>query len=160
MKASLGMDISEIVTETIEGVIAKNTGATLEQVNDELIIKGLELGFLDLLKKEYSDLTPMLLEAFDYDEKKELFTIKKNVKFKTHVDLNLRVRYYLLSFLRRKAFQKKSVAFDEIVLNILPLLKNGKTPEAQTILNVLEEVGVRVGTSDWKLRESPQLTLF
>lgn len=51
MKANLGMDIAEIVIQTIEGVIAKNDGATLEQINDELIIKGLELGFLDLLKK-------------------------------------------------------------------------------------------------------------
>jgi len=52
MKANLGMDIAEIVIQTIEGVIAKNDGATLEQINDELIIKGLELGFLDLLKSK------------------------------------------------------------------------------------------------------------
>ena len=44
------MDIAQIVMQTIEGIIAKNEGATLEQINDELIIKGLELGFLDLLK--------------------------------------------------------------------------------------------------------------
>ena len=69
MKANLGMDIADIVMQTIEGIIAKNNGATLEQINDELIIKGLELGFLDLLKKEYSDLTPFLLENFDYIEK-------------------------------------------------------------------------------------------
>jgi tRNA G10 N-methylase Trm11 len=42
MKANLGMDIAEIVLQTIEGIIAKNNGATLEQINDELIIKGLE----------------------------------------------------------------------------------------------------------------------
>ncbi|MFM6277669.1 MAG: hypothetical protein ACKN9K_04955, partial [Dolichospermum sp.] len=40
MKANLGMDIAEIVIQTIEGIIAKNDGATLEQINDELIIKG------------------------------------------------------------------------------------------------------------------------
>lgn len=51
MKANLGMDIANIVTQTIERIIAKNNGATLEQINDELIIKGLELGFLDLLKR-------------------------------------------------------------------------------------------------------------
>jgi 16S rRNA G966 N2-methylase RsmD len=78
MKASLGMDAGEIVLQTIEGVIAKYQGATLEQINDELIIKGLELGFLDLLKKEYSDLTPLLLDLFDYDNDTELFSIKQN----------------------------------------------------------------------------------
>lgn len=51
MKANLGMNITDIVMQTIEGIIAKNSGATLEEINNEIIIKGLELGFLDLLKR-------------------------------------------------------------------------------------------------------------
>ena len=160
MKASLGMDISEIVTQTVEGVIAKNNGATLEQINDELIIKGLELGFLDLLKKEYTDLTPMLLDLFDYSEQTELFSIRKNTKFKTHVDLNLRVRYYLLSYLKRMELQKKISHFDEIVLYIIPLLKNGITPEKQTVLNVLQDVAERIGEDSWQLKKDGQLKIF
>ena len=69
------MNISEIIIQTIEGVIAKNInlennskGATIEEINDELIIKGSEMGFLDLLKKEYSDLNPLLNELFNYSE--------------------------------------------------------------------------------------------
>lgn len=165
MKASLGMDISEVVIQTIEGIIAKHSGATLEQINDELIIKGLELGFLDLLKKEYTDLTPLLMESFDYEEKTERFTIKKDTKFKTHVDLRLRVRYYLISYLRRMTTQKKNVSFDDIVLYVLPLLKNGITPEKQTILNVLEDIAERVNEGNWELREGKvcdekQLSMF
>ena len=159
MKASLGLDISEIVMQTIEGIIAKNHGATLEQINDELIIKGLELGFLDLMKKEYTDLTPILLDTFDYDDKTELFSIKKDRKFKTHIDLNLRVRYYLMSYLRRMEREKKTAHFDEIVLYIMPLLKNGITPERQTILNVLEDIADRIGEDSWKLREKGQTSL-
>ena len=154
MKANLGMGISEVVMQTIEGIIAKHSGASLEQINDEMIIKGLELGFLDLLKKEYSDLTPLLLESFDYDDKTQLFSIKKDAKFKTHVDLRLRVRYYLISFLRRMATKKKAVSFDEIVLYVMPLLKNGITPEHQTILSVLEDIAERAGDDEWELRES------
>lgn len=160
MKANLGMDIAEIVIQTIEGVIAKNDGATLEQINDELIIKGLELGFLDLLKKEYSDLTPILLDNFDYDEKTELFTLKKDTKFKSHIDVKLRIKYYLISYLRRMERENKTTTFDEIVLNILPLLKNGTTPENQTILTVLEDIGERVGENHWKLKGEGQLSLF
>ena len=160
MRAALGMDINEIVMQTIEGIIAKNHGATLEQINDELIIKGLELGFLDLMKKEYSDLTPILLETFDYDEEAELFSIRKDKKFKTHVDLNLRVRYYLISYLRRMEREKKTAHFDDIVLYILPLLKNGITPERQTILNVLEDIADRVGEDSWKLRTQGQVEIF
>ncbi|NJM12997.1 MAG: DNA methylase [Synechococcaceae cyanobacterium SM1_2_3] len=160
MKAALGMDIGDIVLQTIEGIIAKNNGATLEQINDELIIKGLELGFLDLMKKEYNDLTPILLDTFDYDEKSELFMIKKDRKFKTHIDLNLRVRYYLMSYLRRMERESKMAHFDEIVLYIMPLLKNGVTPENQTILNILEDIAVHVDEDSWKLKTQGQQSIF
>ncbi|MDR1372417.1 MAG: type I restriction enzyme HsdR N-terminal domain-containing protein [Dysgonamonadaceae bacterium] len=161
LKANLGMDISEIVMQTVEGIIAKNHGATLEQINDELIIKGLELGFLDLLKKEYTDLTPLLMSSFDYDAGTEIFTIKKNTKFTTRIDVRLRIKYYLLSYLRRKERENKIAVFDEIILEIMPLLKNGATPENQTVLNVLEDIAERVGTDGWRLkRKGEQMELF
>ncbi|MCX6122679.1 MAG: type I restriction enzyme HsdR N-terminal domain-containing protein [Ignavibacteriales bacterium] len=160
LKANLGMKIGDIIMQTMEGIIAKHHGATLEQINDEIIIKGLELGFLDLLKKEYSDLTPLLLESFDFDEVTHLFSIKNNEKFKTHIDLNLRVRYYLISFLRRQKLERKQPTFDEIVLHIMPLLRNGITPEKQTILNVLEHIGERVGKDCWQLKQTGQGSLF
>lgn len=158
LKANLGMDISEIFMQTAEGIIAKHNGATLEQINDELIIKGLELGFLELLAKKYTDLTPVLLDMFDYEEKTQKFHIRKNKKFQTHIDLNLRIRYYLLSYLRRMELENKIPTFDDIVLSIMPLLKNGVTPENQTILNVLETLAQRVGTDGWRLM--PQGGLF
>lgn len=156
MKAHLGMDIMEIVMQTIEGIIAKNNGATLEQINDELIIKGLELGFLDLLKKEYSDLTPILLDKFDYNKETEIFTIKKDSRFTTHIDVKLRIRYYLLSYLRRMEKENKNPTFDEIVLYILPLLKNGSTPEHQTISGVLNDIGEHIGNERWRLKTTGQ----
>lgn len=160
MRANLGMNISEIVMQTIEGIIAKHTGATLEQINDELIIKGLELGFLDLLKKEYSDLTPVLMQNFDFDEESKLFKIKKDTKFRTHIDVRLRVRYYLISLLRRMEIEKKTATFDDIVLYIMPLLRNGVTPEHQTILTVLEDIGERYGDDEWRLKKEGQGMLF
>jgi 16S rRNA G966 N2-methylase RsmD len=160
MKAHLGMDIAQIVMQTIEGIIAKNSGATLEQINDELIIKGLELGFLDLLKKEYSDLTPILLDNFDFNEKTGQFTIRVNGKFKTHLDVKLRIHYYLISFLRRMEREGKNPTFDEIIMQILPLLKNGTTPENQTILKVLENIGEHIGNQQWRLRIEGQQSLF
>jgi len=160
MKANLGIDIAQIVMQTIEGIIAKNDGATLEQINDELIIKGLELGFLDLLKKEYTDLTPLLTENFDYNEKSELFTIQKNTKFRTHIDIRLRIRYYLLSYLRRMERENKTPHFDELILYIIPLLKNGTTPEHQTILGVLEDMAEHVGNDCWRLKPKGQMTLW
>lgn len=161
MKANLGMEMAEVVMQTIEGVIAKNNGATLEQINDELIVKGLELGFLDLLKKEYSDLTPILMNNFDYDEETETFYIRKNTKFTTHIDVRLRIKYYLMSFLRRMERENIPVTFDEIILEVMPLLKNGTTPEKQTILKVLEDIGQRTGDNYWTLKkDGVELDLF
>jgi DNA modification methylase len=160
LRANLGMDMAQIVTQTIEGLIAKNEGATLEQINDELIIRGLELGFLDLLKKEYSDLTPLLIEDFDYDKRTEKYFIRTDTKFKTHIDVHLRIRYYLLSYLRRMERENKSPHFDEIILYILPLLKNGTTPKKETILKVLEDIAEHVGEDSWRLKKEGQRTLF
>ncbi len=160
MKAHLGLDIMEIVMQTIEGIIAKNNGATLEQINDELIIKGLELGFLHLLKKEYSDLTPILIDKFDYNEETEVFTIKKDSRFSTHIDVKLRIKYYLLSYLRKTERENKNPSFDEIIMNILPLLKNGTTPANQTILKVLDDIGEHIGQDKWRLRKFGQQRLF
>jgi DNA modification methylase len=159
LKANLGMDIGEIVLQTIEGIIAKNDGASLEEINNELIIKGLELGFLDLLKKEYSDLTPLLIERFFYDSKTEKYSIKHDTRFQTQIDIKLRVKYYLISFLRRMEKERKTPAFNDIVFAILPLLKNGVTPEHQTILSVLEDIAERVGEDGWRLAQKGP-TLF
>ncbi|MDD3847229.1 MAG: DNA methyltransferase [Syntrophorhabdaceae bacterium] len=160
MKANLGMDIAEIIMQTIEGIIAKNHGATLEQINDELIIKGLELGFLHLLKEKYSDLTSLLRDNFDYNEETERFTLRHDTKFKTHVDVKLRIRYYVISYLRRAEREKRNPSFDEIVLYILPLLRNGITPEHQTVLHVLEDIAEQVGKDCWRLRTRGQGRMF
>jgi len=156
MKAALGLKTGDIILQTCEGVIAKNHGATLEQINDELIIKGLEMGFLDLLQKEYADLTPFLLDTFDYDKPTDRFTLRRNTKFRTRIDINLRIQYFLISYLRRQATEQKIPTFDEIVLHIMPLLKNGVTPEHQTILTVLEEIAERVGEDGWRLRQEQE----
>lgn len=50
--------------------------------------------------------------------------------------------------------------FDDIILEIMPLLRNGLTPDNQTVLSVLENIADRVGEDRWKLRESGQGNLF
>jgi hypothetical protein len=50
--------------------------------------------------------------------------------------------------------------FDEIIFYIIPFLKNGITPEHQTILSVLEDIGEHVGENKWKLEKEDQPALF
>jgi len=141
-------------------VIAKNTGATLEEINDELIIRGLELGFLDVLSKKYQDITPFLLANFDYDRENEKYLLKKNAKFRSQIPIELRIRFYLVSMLRRFAREGKPTHFSDIILEMMPLLRNGVTPDNQTILGVLEDIAARVGEDSWKLKEAGQGNLF
>jgi hypothetical protein len=57
--------------------------------------------------------------------------------------------------------ENKPVTFDEIILEVIPLLKNGTTPENQTVLSVLEDIGQRSGDNYWTLKKnSTQLELF
>jgi hypothetical protein len=56
--------------------------------------------------------------------------------------------------------ENKISTFDEIILEILPLLKNGMTPEDQTVLSVLEDIAERIGEDSWRLKREGQQTLF
>ncbi len=159
-RTNLGTEVYEIIIETIESVIAENDGATLEQINDRLIMSGLELGFLDILSKEYKDLTPILTNNFDYHKETETFHILENRKFKTNIPLDLRIRYFLLSYLKRKENQNQFPTTDDIILDVMPLLKNGITPENQTILKVLERIGEKIDDNRWKIRKGGQQHLF
>jgi hypothetical protein len=94
-----------------------------------------------------------LRDKFDYDEVSQKFTIRKNQKFTYHIDVRLRIRYYLLSFLRRAERENREPTFDEIVLHIMPLLKNGSTPENQTILSVLEDIAMKTEKGGWRLQQ-------
>ena len=160
MKADLGADVTDLIIQSIEGIIAKNHGATLEEINDELIIKGLELGFLDVLSKKYQDITPFLLANFDYDKETENYLLKKNTKFRSQIPIELRIKFYLVSMLRRFAREGNPTHFSDVILEIMPLLRNGVTPDNQTILGVLEDIADRVGEDGWKLKELGQGHLF
>lgn len=160
MKFDLGVEIVDIVMQTIEAVIAKGQGATLEEIYNELIVRGMEMGFLHDLGKKYQDLTPLLNEHFDFNQKTQQYEIRKNTKFKTRIPLQVRIRYYLISYMRQCELQRHNPTVDDIVLNIMPLLRNGVTPEHQTILSVLEDNAVRVGEDRWKLDSVGQREMF
>jgi len=48
--------------------------------------------------------------------------------------------------------EHKTPDFNEIIFAIMPLLKNGDTPEHQTVLSVLQDAAERVGENNWRLK--------
>lgn len=123
-------DTLGLVLNNIEALIARDDGATLEEIYADLQIRGLELGFYHELGKMYNDLTPLINENFDFDKTSGKYHIKKGEKFKSHfIDIKTRTRYFVLSFLRGCERQNRRVTLDDITLEVIPLLKNGITPE-------------------------------
>lgn len=57
-------DVANAVMATIRTIIQQHDGATIEQINDALVIRGLETGMLGTLSQAYSDLTPVLRKHF------------------------------------------------------------------------------------------------
>ena len=158
-KFKLGVDIYDLVIEIIESVIAENDGATLEEINNEMIIKGFEFYILDILSDQYPDLTPLLINEFDYDKETKCFHIRNQQKFRSKIPLDLRIKYFLFSYMKRNEFQDINPTTDDIILDLMPKLKNGLTPENQTILKILKEIAVEVGNNRWKLKKTGQMTL-
>ncbi len=159
IKLDLGDDATDLILETAENVIADKDGATLEEINSELIIKGIELGFLDLLSKKYDDLSPLLEAYFDLDDETQKYHLPQNKKFKSAIPVELRLRYFLLSYLKRQRQQGVDPEFSDIVQAIMPLLKNGITPEDQTILNFLRLWAREIPGGRWRLRDEGQMRM-
>lgn len=153
-KEHLGDDITALVLNHAEALIARDDGATLEEIHAEITIKGLELGFLHQLGKDYEDLTPLINANFDIDEASGKYHIRKGQKFKSHaISLELRTKYFLLSYLRGAKRQGKKAYFDDICLSVIPLLKNGVSPSKELIREILESIATPVRESgEWVLK--------
>ena len=154
MRADLGQDVTALILNNVESVIAEKNGATINEINDSLVIHALELGFLDKLS-EYGDLTPYLQSNFAYESESKKYHLREKSSFKSHIQVEKRIKYFLTSYLRRENRQDNFPDFSDIVYDIMPLLKNGKTPEEQTIKKVLEDIAIYdEGKSGYVLKDS------
>lgn len=72
-----GMDVIRLIEETVDMAIVANDGATIDEINDALIVRGLEMGFLDVLSQEYEDVSPFVEANYRYDAVTERFHVVK-----------------------------------------------------------------------------------
>ena len=148
-------DTFELVLNNIEALIARDNGATLEEINSELQTRGLELGFLHELSEMFNDLTTFINQNFDYDNSSGKYHIRQGQKFKSQIDIKVRAKYFIISFLRGAERRNEKSTFDDICLEVIPLLKNGITPDKKDIKEILEEVAIpNKTTGEWKLKTS------
>ncbi len=155
-----GADVAATVKSTIDEVIAENHGATIEEINDALIIRGLEEGFLHVLSDHISDTTEYVKHNYDFDSESKSYFIRTTNKLGHHIDLQVRAEYYVVSYLRNARRQGVHPTFDDIVLNVMPLLKYGITPDNQTIISILQNVAHPTDGGRYELNDSSsQFTL-
>lgn len=151
-KAALGDDVLSLALNHIEATIVKNDGADLETLYGELNINALEMGYLHTLAKDCVDLTPIINENFDYDEKSGKYHIKRGQKLKGHdIPVEKRAHYFIISYLRSCARQNKGVSFDDICLECMPMMRNGVTPSEAMIKGILEKIAIKIGDK-WHLK--------
>lgn len=153
IKEKIG-DTLGLVLNNIEALIARDDGATLEEIYADLQIRGLELGFYHELGNVCNDLTPLINQHFDLDSTSGKYHIRQGQRFKSHfIDIKTRARYFVLSFLRGCERQNRRVTFDDICLEVIPLLKNGIIPENTLISDILEDIAIpNKETGEWRLK--------
>ena len=160
MKANATMDVEHLMLETVATTIMENYGATLEQINDALIIRGLELGLLELWKEKYPDLTLILEKKFKSEKDKYYITLKKNERLPYDVDLYTQIDYWLTMFIREKEALGESARSDDVNRHILPRLNLNTSGFAEITFNeVIEDRCVPCGEDCLELKPKT-VTLF
>ncbi|WP_084555146.1 DNA methyltransferase [[Phormidium ambiguum] IAM M-71] len=151
--SKVGTDVVQLIKQVAELTVVKNSGASTEDIYNSLIPQLLENGLLGEVKKKIDDITPLLREEFDYCDIDNLWKIRPNTKIGCFIPIELRIRHYLLDYLRRLEKEGKAATFDQIVLNVMPNLINGQTPANQTILNILEQIAYSPDGKHWQLNK-------
>lgn len=146
----------DMVLNDIEATIVKYNGATVEEIYGDLTKRGLENGYLHLLAKMADNFLIFVNQNFEYNMQDKKYRIKSGTKFKgSSVPLEDRTRYFVVSYLGRCEIEGRKAIFDEICLEVIPLLKNGVTPDNRFIKEILEEVAtLNKKTGAWRLKTS------
>jgi hypothetical protein len=125
----------------------------------DLIPKLWESGLLGAVSNEIDDLVEVLKEGFDYDKKEGVWTIRAKTKIGCHIPVESRIKFYLLSALNRAKSEGKSLTIDEIIMDVLPFLRNGITPDNQDIITELEKIALSRDNEHWELKPNLQYEL-
>jgi len=152
--SDVGSDAIDIIRNVAELTIVRRDGASTDDIYHELIPKLLESGLLGEVKKNISDITPILGQQFDYDDTQKIWVIRPDTKLGSAIPLENRIRFYVLDYMRRCERQSLPVTFDGILQSVLPNLVNGEQPTKSSILNELKKVAVPADKMHWHLSKA------
>lgn len=154
--SSVGSDAVSIIKDSAELSIVQNNGATTDQIYSDVIPKLLENGLLGEVSSKIGDITPILNQEFSYDAENKTWLVRPGRKLGCHIPLEHRIRFYVTDYLNHAARLGKHATIDDIVLTVLPKLKNGEQPRKQKIMEEIRKFAAPVEGKYWVIRENPQ----
>ncbi|RDU64978.1 hypothetical protein CQA53_06980 [Helicobacter didelphidarum] len=160
-KLAVGMDIMERMFQDIEEIIVENNGASLEEIWNSLVIKSMNHNYLDLIAGKFETFIPAINERFELDIHQK-YHLRVNASFTNYaIPLEKRIEYLVKAALGRAKEAKKGVSFDELVLSIIPLSKNGVQANNKMIKEILQDIAYYEDdkTGEWHLKTNER-TLF
>lgn len=159
-KVDVGMDIMEKMFKDIEEIIVERSGASLEEIWNDLIIKSMNHGYLHLIAGRFQNFIPAINDRFELDSNSK-YQLAKNASFTNYdIPLEKRVEYLIKSALDDAKKENTGVRFDDLVLSIIPLSKNGIQANNALITEILNKLAKKDSTTGlWHLKPKEQ-TLF
>lgn len=140
------------LVQTAKEYIIENDGASFAEINDLLVTKAMNEGFLDEYL-EVSDLKNFVLQHFDYDEESKKYHCSEAQE--PSIPLDKKTRYFLINYFNKCKKENRPALFSDICFEVIPKLINGVTPDDRYIKEILQEIAVIVDnkTGEWKLRD-------
>ncbi|MDE6978601.1 MAG: hypothetical protein K2O85_03425, partial [Helicobacter sp.] len=152
-KLEFGIDIMEQMFKDIEEIIIENNGANLEEIWNSLIIKSMNHGYLHEIANKFANFIPAINERFECDVHKK-YHLREDSSFTNYaIPIEKRVEYLIRAFLGRTKESNQSATFDDIVLNIIPLSKNGIQANKKMIRDILGEIAYEDKDRKWRLKD-------
>ncbi|MBC8204372.1 hypothetical protein ISS30_09510 [bacterium] len=157
----VGIKTVDFVLNSAELSIAQRENyASTEEIYADLIPKLIETGLLSDLKDKISDITPLLSDRFDFNFKIGKWFIPPNTKLGGFIPLDVRIRFYIESYLNQCARKDIKASLDMIWENVMPLLKNGDQPSRQELIWELHKIAESYEKQYYQLKKEIQRELF
>ncbi len=149
------LETLRVILNAAEREIVKSGGATLDEIMRAVVPELFEANLIDKVAlKNTDDVIEILSKEFDLGMDERWHIRKENAqKIGQYIPPRERIRYYLISLLRRE----RKANFDKLITTILPLLINGHTPSNKEIQDVLKEVAISRDGKNWELKDPSEL---
>ncbi len=131
----------------IESEITKLGGATYEELHDSVVRYGVVLGIYD--PDKFDKVFEEMLKDYPMD-KDNKYQIHKTKGFKSSISIEKRANYFISAFLILKNKQLVYPTTDEILMEVMPSLKNGVNVEKENITDVLSRIAIEHHNGGWK----------